>query len=126
MRLENKIPQEILQSIDFFNTVNGGTSPINTNIKKTKENYRITVKVPGVNPDDFNVEVRNNFISVFQSIGIHQERVSLPRLIASFQIPMDADYKSISAFDRNGVLTILIPFNELESGYSQSIEIFKD
>ena len=124
MRFEQEIPLEILQSINFFNTINGGASPIDTKLRKTKDNYEITIKVPGVDLDTLHVEVKNNFVNVFQYFEFGEE-FDIPRTISSFQIPVDADFKSISALDQGGVLKILIPFNEAESGYSKDIEIFK-
>ena len=50
MKSSIKIPEEILVSIDFANTIHGGMSEITPNVKRSEEGYEMTVKAPVCGP----------------------------------------------------------------------------
>ena len=70
MKSNITIPETVLISIDFANTVHGGMSEVNLNVQRSDEGYEMTVKVPGLRADQFEVDVANGRLLVYQLLPI--------------------------------------------------------
>ena len=121
MKSSIKIPEEILISIDFANTIHGGMSEITPNVKRSEEGYEMTVKAPGLRADQFEVDVANGRLFVYQLIPIFDQFSENPlvdlkrntRVLSNFYLPNDADFEQISArYDATArLLRVFMPFN---------------
>lgn len=118
MKSKVEIPHDILVSIDFANTVNGGMSETVLNAQRSPEGYQITVKVPSLRADDFEVNVLNGRLLVHQSLPLFAQTndgsvAKNRRVLGNFYLPNDADFENISArYDQPArLLRVFMPFN---------------
>lgn len=110
------VPRNFMPQVDIF---------------ETKDAYIIKANVPGVNPENINITVDNNVLTISgnentqaleQSEGKYykKERFS-GEFIRQFYLPNAIDSDNIQASNENGVLTITIP--KQESAQPRTIEI---
>jgi len=129
MRFSNfHIDREILLTADLMNTINGGMSKPATHMERQDSNYRLMVKVPGVDPQHLVVEVKNNTLFLFHKVSVHSNDLYkgsdfFPFTVGLMVIPYDVDIKSIKAEYENNELRVIMPFNELSGGYFKRINI---
>ncbi len=119
------IPDELLYSIDVLNTINGGTSEPIVDLHQ-HENYReIKCAVPGLQEAELQVEIHNNFLSIYYKLPIESDGkvVQLPRVVYYKPIPYFIDVTKISATIEDRFLHVILPFNELANGYHKKISI---
>jgi HSP20 family molecular chaperone IbpA len=64
MRMKKEIPTEILQTINALNTVNGGVSEPTLILKQLEDHRAVWLRVPGIDLDKIQVEIRNNVLSI--------------------------------------------------------------
>lgn len=84
-----------------------------------ENNHVIHAELPGVNADDFHVEVKDNILTIS---GEKKALIEKPNYVErsygsfkrSFTLPTKVDKDSIEANMKNGVLTVLIPKVEKE------------
>ncbi len=119
MKSKIEIPQDILASIDFANTVNGGMSETVLNVERSPEGYQITVKAPSLRADDFEVNVLHGRLLVHQFLPLFgqnqdSETARSMRMLGNFYLPNDADFENISArYDQSArLLRVFMPFND--------------
>lgn len=126
---QGKVAPEILMGIDLSNSVNGGSSEIINRIELAEAGYELTVKVPGVDVDKFNVEVIQDKVLVYYMFPVYSQEQAEGRLyarvIGNFPIPADADYEQVSAsyIEESKSIVILLPFNEERKGYRSKVTI---
>lgn len=109
-----KIPQEVLENIDFINTVNGGMSVSNIDLQRNTTTLTVTIQTSGITPHNLNVEIVKNRLTVSHLIPIFGEkRKTATHYLNTLQIPMDVNTKRITAWydDGSGQLLIQFPFN---------------
>ena len=125
MRRRGIISDEIIQSIDITNTLNGGVSEPVVKISQHPEYRQIELKVPGMAEESMHVKVNNNQLVVYfeHMIESRGESIFIPHIVYNKPIPYFIDVKSIRANYKEGVLTVQLPFNELANGYQRDIPI---
>ena len=102
--------------------------------------YTLTAELPGVDPADVKLEVRDNMLFLRgekkrdsytpkqEDESKDERRVHVTeRAYGSFEramtLPEDADVEAIKASHKDGVLTVLIPRKEDEAPKSRTIEV---
>jgi len=125
MRRKRLVGDEILQSIDITNTLNGGVSEPLLKLSQHTEYRQIELKVPGVGEENLHVKINNNQLMVYfdHAVKSREETVYVPHIVYNKPVPYFVDAKNIRAHYREGVLTVQLPFNELANGYTRDIPI---
>jgi HSP20 family protein len=89
---------------------------------ESENDYRITVEIPGVDKDDFNISINEGQLTVSGEKKVDQgnddergyrllERVS-GKFHRVFELPGDVDEKGVKADYKNGVLAVSLPKSE--------------
>ncbi len=123
MKINSEIAKNLARTADFINTVNGGSVYPTFETHKEKDQYKIQINMPSVDPDDLKVEISNSSLMVFQQM--HVNGINLPNLIGMFKLSSDVVLEGIYAEYENYLLTVIMPINEMTGGFHRSIEIFK-
>jgi HSP20 family molecular chaperone IbpA len=90
------------------------------------DNYReIKCTVPGLQEGTLQVEIHNNFLSIYYKLSIESngKEVQVPRVVYYKPIPYFIDLTKISATVEDRFLHVILPFNELANGYHKKISI---
>lgn len=104
----------------------------NLDISEDKENYNITIEVPGVEEKDIKVDVNNNLLTVRGEKRHEQTKKddqyhSIERSYGAFQrtlsLPNNADNSRITAKFKNGVLDIKVAKTEQSKPEGRTIDI---
>ncbi|HOW30259.1 MAG TPA: Hsp20/alpha crystallin family protein [Bacteroidales bacterium] len=104
----------------WFDSETGITEP-SVNIAEGKSEFRIEVAAPGLEKDDFRINLQNNVLSISSEKEISKEEkeekfmrreFSYSQFRRSFSLPDTADAGNIKANHKNGVLYITIPKKE--------------
>jgi HSP20 family molecular chaperone IbpA len=121
------ISDELIQTIDIANTLNGGVSEPKLTLTQFPEYRQIELRVPGISSDNLHVKINNNQLLVYYNFNIESRgrMLSVPRIVYNKQIPYFIDAKNISANYSEGVLIIQLPYNELANGFNKDIPIEK-
>ena len=108
----------------LFETVLGEDAPSKADFlprmdfEEREDAYELTLDLPGVNPDDINVEVEDDRVAIFGSRSDakqsnEENRRRVERSFGSFRrvvrLPNPIDQDAISASSEHGVLTVTIP-----------------
>jgi len=117
--------REVLSTADIVNTINGGMSEPQAKIVKKPDHYLITAHVPGVDPAHMNVEIVDKKVIVQHNVEFVRdgEALSFPRVVAAFPITPNIDFRNITASSEGDTLHVVLPFNELASGYRRHVDI---
>jgi HSP20 family protein len=86
------------------------------NILETEKAYEVQLAVPGMNKEDFNIDLEDGklFISgernfeTSEGTTVHQSEIHQGSFKRVFHLPEDADLKKISASYENGILNIAV------------------
>lgn len=115
---------DIITSIDVLNTVNGGVSEPQLNLRHYDAYRDICLRVPGIKPEDIRVEIHNNNLSIFFIINIlcDDKMVQLPRFVYNRNVPYYIDINKINATIAGDGLIVHLPFNRLADGYHKEIK----
>lgn len=104
----------------FFENEAGYSMPA-VNIAETKDNFRIEVAAPGLNKEDFKIDLQNNVLTISsekqESKEENNEKImrrefSYCAFKRSFSLPDLVEHDNIKAIHKNGVLSIEIPKRE--------------
>lgn len=123
-----KIVNSFGRLIDLTNTLNGGVSMPQMQIKEKKNRWEILVKAPGLNLEALQVMVDHNklFISGFlpqpESID-NRAGLNMPLFSNVFPIPFAADIANMKALYTDGILKIILPVDEGRQLLKQIISI---
>jgi len=132
MESKIKIPREMLMHIDFNNTINGGLSEPIVHLKKGTEGYQVTVKAPGIESEDLQLEIVKNNIRLFHLLPIFSQEESREeeewktiRFISTLAIPDGVDADNITArYDsEKRHLVLFLPFNHQQNDFRRKVEI---
>ncbi|HLZ15396.1 MAG TPA: Hsp20/alpha crystallin family protein [Cyclobacteriaceae bacterium] len=125
MKTRKFVSPELLASIDVLNTLNGGVSESQLNLKQLKDHREIRLKVPGVSEESLKVEIHNNTLSVFYEFHLRSNGVviEVPKVVYNRPIPYFVDANRISASYHDGFLVVTLPYNSLAEGYHRQISI---
>lgn len=118
--------KRLLKTTDVMNTVNGGMAQPQLNFARKSDHYLLTAHIPGVDVDGIGVEMVEDNLILHQKIDFEDSdgrTMKLPYVIATFPVQGYVDYKGIEAKYESGVLQVILPFNELSSGYHKTINI---
>jgi len=121
----NEFLSTMAASGDVINTLGGGMSQPTIKVTDDMHARNISVRVPGVNGADLEVEVNNNNLSVFHSLPFASwgKQVMVPHVVLNRVLPYFINVAGISASLTNNTLTIRLPFNERANGYNKRIRI---
>jgi HSP20 family molecular chaperone IbpA len=125
MRRKGLVSDEILQSIDITNTLNGGVSRPILKLSNHPEYRQIELKVPGMTEESMHVKITNNQLAVYfeRAVESRGETIYVPYIVYNKPIPYFVDAINIRAQYSEGVLTVQLPYNELANGYHRDIPI---
>lgn len=91
------------------------------NIAESKDNYAVSMAVPGMKKDDFKIDVNNNMLTICaekeekkeeDDKQYNRKEYNHSSFSRSFTLPDDAEQDEIQATYDNGVLWLLIPKKE--------------
>jgi HSP20 family molecular chaperone IbpA len=125
MRRANIVSDEILQTIDIANTLQGGISEPVIKFARFPEYRQIEVRVPGVGEENMHVKINNNQLMIFYTHQIESrgQVIAVPHVVYNKPIPYFIDVNKINATFLDNVLTVQLPYNELANGYHRDIPI---
>jgi HSP20 family molecular chaperone IbpA len=125
MRRKGLVSDEMLQSIDIANTLQGGVSEPIVKLSQHQDYRQIELKVPGMLEENMHVKISNNQLMVYfeRTIETQGTVISVPFIVYNKPIPYFIDAENIRAQYNKGVLTVKLPFNELANGYHRDIPI---
>ena len=131
MKKKLNIPQEMLMSIDFMNTANGGMSQPILNIENRENGYEVTVKAPGIEPDELQVEILKDKLMIYHLLPIfgktegETSEMRSIRFISKMQIPADVDVEGISArYDEDQrYLKLDLPSDQTQQDFHRKVNI---
>jgi HSP20 family protein len=105
---------------NFFDFETGISVPA-VNIVEGKDEFRIEVAAPGLNKNDFHVDVQNDVLVISSEKQMENEKkeekfmrreFSYRSFRRSFSLPQGANVDKITANHKDGVLSIVIPKKE--------------
>ncbi len=109
----------------FFNEslarTGGSTFSPKVDVVETENAYEVHVAVPGMNKEDFKVEINDNFLTVSgerkftnekKEKNFHSIETQYGTFSRSFTLPDNADGAKINAKYNNGILELTIPKDE--------------
>jgi len=104
------------------------------NIYETNENFEIEIAAPGLEKEDFKIDLKDDYLMVYSEKKDKKEEKEKGKVVRtefryssfqrSFAIPKDIDASMINATHKNGILLIELPKKvELKDNSSRQIEI---
>ena len=105
---------------DFFEN-NGRVSVPEVNISENGDNFVIEVAAPGLNKDDFKINIDHNVLTVSsekeaqnedKKSGFMRREFNYSSFKRSFSLPDTINSENISATYNNGILSVQIPKRE--------------
>jgi HSP20 family protein len=125
-RANDFVPTSFSSLLDgFFNdavTRSGGSTFVpKVDILEKDNSYELHVAAPGLAKEDFNVEVKDNFLTVSgdrkfsnekSEKNYHTIETQYGSFVRSFSLPENVDSSKISAKYNNGILELSIPKDE--------------
>ena len=94
---------------------------VKTNVSSTDEEYKVDVIAPGLDKDDLGVKVENNHLYVtYNSENNTDTTVQYKSFSRFWKLPTDADYNTIRAEYKQGILSVFVP---REAPATNSIQI---
>ncbi|HQQ82942.1 MAG TPA: Hsp20/alpha crystallin family protein [Cyclobacteriaceae bacterium] len=120
------VPTTFSSLVDrFFNdslTRSGGSSFVpKVDIIENENSYELHVAAPGLNKEDFNIEVKDNYLTVSgerkftnekKDKNFHAIETQYGSFSRSFVLPEHIDGTKINAKYNNGILEVLVPKDE--------------
>lgn len=114
--------RDFLPGNDLFDTQTGISMP-SVNIVEGKEDFRIEVAAPGLEKDDFKIDLENNVLTISSEREESSEQQEndnrymrrefcYSSFRRAFSLPNTVDADKIEANHKNGVLSIAIPKRE--------------
>ncbi len=122
------ISKDLLLTADVMNTLNGGMSKSTVNLMRQVDQYLLVARIPGVDPSNMQVEMKDNQLFIFHHISFENAEInenihSIPYNIGFVNIPFDVNVHKIRAKYKENALQVELPFNELAGGYHRRINI---
>ncbi len=104
------------------------------NIYENNEKFEIEVAAPGLEKEDFKIDLKNDHLLVYSEKKDKKEEKEKGKVVRSefryssfqrsFALPKEVDVAAIKATHKNGVLTIELPKKtEYKENWSRQIEI---
>lgn len=104
----------------FFDTENRFNTPA-VNISENKDNYLIELAAPGLEKNDFKIDLDNNVLTISsEKKQEHEEKdehimrreFSYETFSRSFSLPEGVDAENIKATHKDGILKVFLPKSE--------------
>ena len=95
---------------------------LNIDLIETENEYQIHADLPGVNPDDLDISIENDTLTIKgerkqkheeKTDTAHRVERSYGKVQRSIRLPKNADQKNVTANHENGVLTVAFPKMEI-------------
>jgi HSP20 family protein len=124
LRLRDAMEQLFAQSIVRPNWGSSGTAAmgVSMDVFETEQGYQVKVLLPGVNPEDIELSVRQNTLTIkgqFQSavkpdqqVNWLVQEIGVGSFERSITFPKSIDADKIDTSFEHGVLTISVPVSE--------------
>jgi len=104
------------------------------NIFENNEKFEIEIAAPGLEKDDFKIDLKNDYLLVYSEKKDKKEEKEKGKVVRSefryssfqrsFALPKEVNISDIKATHKNGVLTIELPKKlEFKENLSRQIEI---
>ena len=104
------------------------------NIYENNEKFEIEIAAPGLEKEDFKIDLRNDHLVVYSEKKDKKEEKEKGKVVRSefryssfqrmFALPKEVDVANIKATHKNGILTIELPKKtEYKENWSRQIEI---
>ena len=104
------------------------------NIYETDEKFEIEIAAPGLDKEDFKIDLKDDCLMVYSEKKGHKDEKDRGKVVRtefryssfqrSFALPKDIDVSAINATHKNGVLCIDLPKRvEQKDSFSRQIEI---
>jgi HSP20 family molecular chaperone IbpA len=126
MKSKIKIPNEILASIDFNNSLSGGSvEPIMIIVEK-EESFEIDVKIPTVSPEMFKIDIIENQLWLYNMQAVltnTKKNGFMPRTIGNIALPETVNREAISASYQNKEWKITLPKDNEKNSFRKHIDI---
>lgn len=134
MALATINPWQVLDQIQkeaFANTSSAKRWHPATDITEHETGYRVTLDLPGINPDAITIEVKDQKLQIKggreleqnESERVHYRERVFGEFNRSFRLPKDADETNINAKFEHGVLQVEIPKAEKAQPRKIAIDI---
>lgn len=105
----------------FFDDMPVSTTVPSVNVIEGKDEYKIDIAAPGLNKEDYNIEVNENVLTI-SSEKKHENEEKDEKYLRreftyssfrrSFALPEDVSEDKINASHKDGILTISLPKKE--------------
>ena len=83
---------------------------VKTNVSTTDEEYRVDVIAPGLDKDDLGVKIEENHLYVnYTNENSTSNTVQYRSFSRFWKLPADADFSTIRAEYKQGVLSVFVP-----------------
>ncbi len=104
------------------------------NIYETNEKFEIEIAAPGLEKEDFKIDLKNDYLLVYSEKKDKKEEKEKGKVVRSefryssfqrsFALPKDVEINDIKATHKNGILTITLPKKvEVVNNSNRQIEI---
>jgi HSP20 family molecular chaperone IbpA len=126
--VKNKIviPKEILATIDFNNSIFGGSVEPNIKINEGVDAFELDIKVPSLSANNLKVDIVDNRLWLYslQAVLSNTDKNGfMPKTITSFVLPENIDRENISAkYESNG-WKIVLPIDSERKGFRKQIDV---
>lgn len=106
---------------DEFNLNSGRSFLPSVDILETDSRFEIHLSAPGMKKDDFNLSVKDNFLTISgerknlssdKSIKIYRRETVSGSFSRTFELPENSAVSKIEAAYKDGILEVLIPKDE--------------
>lgn len=112
------------QQVDLINTLGGGVSMARVAVKDKKDRLEVRVSAPGIHPENMQVIVDHNRLSVLGMLPAREgTELRMPLFHQMIQIPFQVDVNRIRARYQAGALKVVLPYAEGWSNTPRAIEI---
>lgn len=119
--------RKVLMTADIMNTLNGGTSQPQTKLEKSADHKLLMVKIPGVDADTLKVDIIDKSLFIYHNLlfdgNTEDSTIMVPHVVATYPLSPEIDFKNITARYENKILQVVMPYNELRSGFHRGINI---
>lgn len=117
----NTFFDDIFTRDDFFENHQGSINSPSANIKETDEAFKIELAAPGMNKEDFEVNVEKEILTLSAEVKkdsaeenetYRRREFRFSSFKRNFRLPETIDTENITAEYKNGVLNVTLPKNE--------------
>ena len=101
-----------------------------TNVAETEKLYEITLDLPGMNPDEFSLEVHEGRLSIAgerkreeikEGKTYHRVERHYGKFCRTFRLGLEIDTDQVSAEYKDGILTVIVP--KMEKDQPKKIQV---